>query len=120
MLITGAVLVGGLGSALEAASADTALSGLAFAVSVLRAARSGGAAAALGAPVADAAVSELTLAVSAFRAARSDGAAFSAPLIGAAVPRSSSSVGLSRSSVWSAVFARGGSSAETALLSGLA
>src|SRR5262245_25837581 len=105
MLISGAVLVWDLAFALAATGADAALSGLAFAVSIFRAARSGWVAAALGATAAAASPSGLAFAVSAFRADRSGRAAFSAPLMGAAVPRSSSSVGLSRSSVWFAAFA---------------
>src|SRR5262245_66484891 len=91
MVISGAVLVWALAFGLAGTAADTALSGLVFAGSIFRAARSGWAAAALGATAVAAAPSGLAFAVSVFRADRSGWAAFSAPLMGAAVPRSSSS-----------------------------
>ena len=99
---------------------------LALAVLALRAAASGWAGAVLAAAKAGPGGASTGAFVSALEAAsflrtgRSGWAAFGAPLPAAAVPRSSSSVGLSRSSVWSAAFARGRSSAAGVLLLELA
>src|SRR5262245_66339450 len=94
MVISGAVLVWALAFGLAGTAADTALSGLVFAGSIFRAARSGWAAAALGATAVAAAPSGLAFAVSVFRAASSGWAAFSGPLLGAVVARCSYSVWL--------------------------
>ena len=103
MLITGAALVCGVATAAgESAGAPA-----------------GALASALETASADPALSGLAFAASVLRAAASGWAAFSAPLLGAAIPRSSSSVGLSRSSVWSAALACGGSSSEGGFLPSL-